>query len=178
VSGGGKTTVIGKLLEYMEDLRLSVSHTTRKPRPGESEGLDYHFTSVQSFDQMIEEGLFLEWAQVYGYKYGTSRSAVDDITGIGLDALLDIDVQGAMQVKGAREDAILIFLAPPGEEEQERRLRRRGTESKDDVGKRLEAAMRELAFAEEYDYCVMNDDLNEAVHAVSCIIRAERCRNR
>jgi len=177
VSGGGKTTVIGKVMEMMNDLRVSVSHTTRKPRPGETDGKDYHFISREGFDRMIESGLFLEWAPVYGQKYGTSRSAVDAITGIGFDALLDIDVQGAMQVKEAREDAILIFLAPPGEEEQERRLRSRGTETEHDVDKRLEAAMRELAFMEEYHYSVLNDDLNDAVHTVSSIIRAERCRN-
>jgi len=178
VSGGGKTTLISKLMENMSDLQLSVSHTTRKPRPGEVEGQDYQFIPGDRFAKMVSEGLFLEWAEVYGQCYGTSGSTVDSITGRGLDAILDIDVQGAMQVKRKRSDAILVFLLPPGEEEQERRLRARGTESDPDMNVRLEAARQELAFVDEYHYSVLNDKLSDAVDAVSSIIRAERCRNR
>ena len=178
VSGGGKTTVIGKLMEKLGDLRMSVSHTTREPRPGEVEGRDYYFIAEDRFQTMVEEERFLEWAQVYGQSYGTSKDMVDSITGEGLDVVLDIDVQGGMQVKEKRKDAILIFIVAPGEGEQERRLRNRGTENDHEVSMRLEAARRELAFVNEYHYCVLNDKIRDAVDAVISIIRAERCRNR
>ena len=178
VSGGGKTTVIRQVMSRLEDLRLSVSHTTREPRKGETDGKDYYFVSTDLFDKMIEKEEFLEWAGVYEKKYGTSRKAVFSITDKGFDALLDIDVQGAMQVRDNREDAILIFIVPPGEEEQERRLRNRGTEDAGEIATRLEAARQELAFMGEYDYSVLNDDIEEAADAVLSIIRAERCRNR
>lgn len=178
VSGGGKTTVIGQLLRLLPGLRMSVSHTTRKPRDSESDGQDYHFVSEERFTEIKQKGLFLEWAQVYGQSYGTSVETIDSITSQGYDALLDIDVQGAMQVKENKKDAILIFIVPPGEDEQERRLKNRGTESDQDVNMRLEAARQELAFINEYHYCVLNDDLGEAVETLSSIIRAERCRNR
>lgn len=178
VSGGGKTTVIGQLMGSMNDLRMSISHTTRKPRPGELEGHDYYFIDPGQFRKMVKEGLFLEWAQVYGQNYGTSDATIHSITSKGFDAILDIDVQGARQVKNKRADAVLIFIVPPGEEEQERRLKSRGTENNTDVNIRLEAARQELAFASEYDYCVFNEDIEAAVNAVSAIITAERCRNR
>ena len=178
VSGGGKTTVIRGLMEVLRDLRTSVSHTTREPRPGEMEGRDYHFVDKNRFKMMIDEGVFLEWAQVYGQFYGTSNSTVDSFAREGFDVLLDIDVQGGMQVKEKEKDGILIFIVAPGEEEQERRLKDRGTENDHDLGLRLEAARRELAFIKEYHYSVLNDDINNAVETVSSIIRAERCRNR
>jgi guanylate kinase len=178
VSGGGKTTVIGRLLKIFGDLHLSVSHTTRKPRSGEENGRDYNFTSVDSFKGRIKMGQFLEWAEVYGHYYGTSKDTIDAITHQGCDALLDIDVQGAMQVKNRVSGAILIFILPPGEDEHERRLKDRGTESDLEISIRLEAARQELAFVKEYHYCVLNDDVKDAVDAVSSIIRAERCRVR
>jgi guanylate kinase len=178
VSGGGKTTVIGRLLDTLGGLQMCVSHTTRKPRQGEVDAQDYHFISRDHFETMVKDGFFLEWAQVYGQLYGTSRSAVDSTIEEGFDVLLDIDVQGALQVKERRDDAILIFIVPPGEEEQERRLRDRGTESDQDVNRRLEAARLELAFINEYHYSVLNDDIQDAVEAVRSIIKAERCRNR
>lgn len=178
VSGGGKTTVIRGLMDLVRDMELSVSHTTREPRQGEVDGADYTFIDVRKFEKMVEEGNFLEWANVYGHYYGTSRGTVDAITSSGNDAILDIDVQGAMQVKERRKDAILIFLVPPSEEEQERRLKDRGTESGEEVRVRLEAARQELAFISEYRYSVLNDDLEDAVQTVSSIIRSERCRNR
>jgi len=178
VSGGGKTTVIRDLMEVLTGIRMSVSHTTRKRRPGELEGRDYYFLSESSFKRMIDEGLFLEWAEVYGHYYGTSVAEVDSITAKGLDAVLDIDVQGAMQVKKRREDAILIFIVPPGEEEQARRLTKRGTENEGEVEIRLKAARRELAFENEYHYSVLNAELRQAVGAVRCIMVAERCRRK
>lgn len=178
VSGGGKTTVIGELLKSLGDLRLSVSHTTRRPRAGEKNGQDYDFTSVENFKERIKGGQFLEWAEVYGHYYGTSKETVDAITREGCDVLLDIDVQGAMQVKNSVSGAILIFILPPGEEEHERRLKDRGTESDLDINIRLEAARQELAFVKEYHYCVLNDNVKDTVNAVRSIIRAERCRVR
>jgi guanylate kinase len=126
---------------------------------------------------MIAEDRFLEWAEVYGKFYGTSADAVESVSQSGCDAILDIDVQGAMQVREKRPDAVLIFIVPPSEEEQERRLRGRGTESEEDVGRRLEAARQELAFADDYDYCVVNDKLAEAVESVRTIIQDHRRRN-
>ena len=177
VSGGGKTTVINHLMDLMPDVQLAVSHTTREARPGESDGKDYFFTSRERFRSMIEEDHFLEWAEVYGKFYGTSADAVESVSQSGFDAILDIDVQGAMQVREKRPDAVLIFIIPPSEEEQERRLRGRGTESEEDVGRRLEAARQELAFADDYDYCVVNDKLAEAVESVRTIIQDHRRRN-
>lgn len=174
VSGGGKTTVINHLMDLMPDVQLAVSHTTREARPGESDGKDYFFTSRERFRSMIEEDHFLEWAEVYGKFYGTSADAVESVSQSGFDAILDIDVQGAMQVREKRPDAVLIFIVPPSEEEQERRLRGRGTESEEDVGRRLEAARQELAFADDYDYCVVNDKLAEAVESVRTIIQDHR----
>jgi guanylate kinase len=174
VSGGGKTTVISHLMDLMPDVQLTVSHTTRQARPGESDGKDYFFTSRERFRSMIEEDHFLEWAEVYGKFYGTSADAVESVSQSGFDAILDIDVQGAMQVREKRPDAVLIFIVPPSEEEQERRLRGRGTESEEDVGRRLEAARQELAFADDYDYCVVNDKLAEAVESVRTIIQDHR----
>ena len=177
VSGGGKTTVIRKLMELMPDVQLAISHTTRKARPGEEEGKDYFFTTRDIFRSMIEEGEFLEWAEVYGKYYGTSIQAVDLVSESGCDAILDIDVQGAMQVRDKRPDAVLVFIVPPSEEEQERRLRGRGTECEEDVAKRLEAARRELAFADEYDYCIVNGELDEAVESIRGIIEDHRLRS-
>jgi guanylate kinase len=177
VSGGGKTTVINHLMDLMPDVQLAVSHTTREARPGESDGKDYLFTSRERFRAMVEEDRFLEWAEVYGKFYGTSADAVESVSQSGFDAILDIDVQGAMQVREKRPDAVLIFIVPPSEEEQERRLRGRGTESEEDVGRRLEAARQELAFADDYDYCVVNDKLAEAVESVRTIIQEHRRRN-
>jgi len=178
VSGGGKTTVIRGLMEMLTDLRMSVSHTTRNPRSSELEGRDYHFISEDSFQKMIDEDMFLEWAKVYGHYYGTSRATVESITEKDLDAVLDIDVQGAIQVKKRREDAVLIFIVPPGEREQEKRLRERGTENEREVEMRLRAARRELAFKNEYHYSVLNDELDMAVDAVRSIVIAERCRQK
>jgi guanylate kinase len=158
VSGGGKTTVIRGLMDVLGDLKMSVSHTTRKPRPGELDGRDYHYIPEDRFTKMISKGEFLEWAEVYGHYYGTSSGVVNSIAAKGDDAVLDIDVQGAMQVKAKRGDAILIFIVPPGEREQ--------------------ASRRELAFIHEYHYSVLNKDLDDAIDAVRSIVRAERCRER
>jgi len=176
VSGGGKTTVINRLMECLPGLRVSLSHTTRKPRPDEREGEDYFFVSRGEFAKMIEKEQFLEWAEVYGHLYGTSKAAVDASVSGEDDVILDIDVQGALHVREKRPDAVLVFLVPPSMEEQGKRLERRGTEDPNQLLKRLEAAREELATLFEYDYAVLNDEVGEAVKAVKSIILSERCR--
>ena len=176
VSGGGKTTIINHLFRDVPDLRLSISHTTRKLRSGERNGADYHFISEQEFTDMVDREEFLEWAEVYGHRYGTSKSEVPGPGSGRKDLVLDIDVQGGLQVSEKRPDAVLIFLLLPGEEEQEKRLRQRGTEPPEHLQKRIQAARGELATVSEYDYAVINNELEGAVDAVRSIIVSERCR--
>jgi guanylate kinase len=175
-SGGGKTTLVRRLLKCLPDLALSVSHTTREPREGEVDGSDYYFIGKDEFIKIIESGGFLEWAEVYGEYYGTSRLAVENITEQGRDVLLDIDVQGGRQIRDRVLEAVLIFIIPPERDELIRRLRKRGTESPSQLEKRLSAAREELALMPFYDYATRNDDLEEAVEALRSIIIAERCR--
>jgi guanylate kinase len=176
VSGGGKTTVIQHLVASQPCLCVSLSHTTRNPRKGEKDGVEYFFVSRDTFERMIREDQFLEWAEVYGHYYGTSKAAVEEAVSGGCDAILDIDVQGALQVRERRPDAVLIFLLPPSMEEQGKRLAKRGTEAPDQLEKRLEAATGELASVFEYDYAVLNDEIGEAVDGVRSIVVSERCR--
>ena len=176
VSGGGKTTVIKSLVASQLRLRVSLSHTTRDPRKGEKDGVEYFFVSRDTFERMIRENEFLEWAEVYGQYYGTSKTAIDGAVSEGCDLILDIDVQGALQVRERRPDAVLIFLLPPSMEEQGKRLAKRGTEAPDQLEKRLEAASGELASVFEYDYAVLNDEIGEAVVRVKSIVISERCR--
>jgi guanylate kinase len=176
VSGGGKTTVINHLMEELEGLHLAVSHTTRSPRADESDGKEYYFVSRDTFETIIEQNGFLEWAEVYGHYYGTSKRAVDDLLSDTCDVILDIDVQGAMQIREKLPDSILVFVVPPSWEEQERRLIERGTETDDQLRRRLEAAKEELALVQEYDYAVRNDKLELTVNTVKSIIISQRCR--
>jgi guanylate kinase len=173
-SGGGKTTIINRIMKNDPSLALSVSHTTRKVRGDEMDGVEYHFVRPDQFRVMVADGLFLEWAEVYGNLYGTTRAAVEKELDTGKDVLLDIDVQGAQQVKELMPEAVTVFIQPPSEEELERRLRSRGTDSEEDIVKRLLAAKDELANKEQYDYSVLNDDLAEAVRSVEDIIRRVR----
>ncbi|UCF29917.1 MAG: guanylate kinase [bacterium] len=176
-SGGGKTTLAHKLQVSMEDLALSVSHTTRKPRAGEADGADYHFVSRKRFQEMIDNGEFVEWAEVHGNLYGTGRKEIDDTLRKGTDVLLDIDVQGARQIVGTFKESILIFILPPSDEEWLERLRGRGTESEAELKRRIEGAKQErLAMMPYYDYAVLNDVLDDAADALRSIIIAERCR--
>ncbi|UCG38544.1 MAG: guanylate kinase [bacterium] len=176
VSGGGKTTLIKDLMTRVGDLHLSVSHTTRSPRDSEVDGRDYHFVTREEFETLVQEKLFLEWAEVYGELYGTSKSEVEGTSGRGEDVILDIDVQGAMQVRRQRPDAVLVFILPPSEIEQARRLDMRGTETEEERARRLKAAREELAYIPDYDYAVRNDILEEAVQTVRSIVVAARCR--
>ncbi len=171
-SGVGKSTVLSRVLaESPWPMRLSVSATTRPPRPREQDGVHYHFRSVEWFLQARDEGKFLEWAEVYGNYYGTLESEVTPYRQQGTGVWLDIDVQGWRQVRQRCPDAVSIFLMTSTVEEFERRLRLRGTESEEAIRRRLAAARAELESAPQYDYRVCNDDLETAVVAIKAIIR-------
>ncbi len=175
-SGTGKTTLTHMLLKEFPDMEFSVSYTTRKPRPGEVNGKDYFFVDKETFERMIEEGDFLEWAEVYGNLYGTSKSQVLKALNEGKDILLDIDTQGALQVKKNFPEAVLIFILPPSFKELERRLRSRGTDDEETIEKRLKIARVEVERAPLYDYIVVNDVLEKAYEKLRSIVIAEKCR--
>jgi guanylate kinase len=170
----GKGTVVRRIRELRPDLVFSVSFTTRAPRPGEVDGVHYRFVSEPEFDRMIEAGELLEWASVFGHRSGTSRSEVGGALADGRDVLKEMDVQGAAQIRERMPQAVLIFLAPPSEEELARRLRERGTEEGTALERRLAEARRELAQATWFDHIVMNDELEGAVGRVLAIIDAGR----
>jgi len=175
-SGTGKTTLCHMLLKEFPNMEFSVSFTTRKPRPGEVNGKDYWFVTREEFLKRVEEGDFLEWAEVYGNLYGTSKSQVLKALNEGKDILLDIDTQGALQVKKNFPDAVLIFILPPSLRELERRLRKRGTDPEEVIEKRLRFAREEIKRARFYDYIVVNDVLEVAYNRLKSIITAEKCR--
>ncbi len=175
-SGTGKTTLTHMLLKEFPDIEFSVSYTTRKPRPGEVNGKDYFFVDRETFERMIEEGDFLEWAQVYGNLYGTSKTQVLKALNEGKDILLDIDTQGALQVKKNFPESVLIFILPPSFKELERRLRSRGTDDEETIEKRLKIARVEVERAPLYDYIVVNDVLEKAYEKLKSIVIAEKCR--
>jgi guanylate kinase len=175
-SGAGKDTLLNRVLAACPEAQRCVTFTTRAPRPGETEGVDYHFVDVATFARMRDDGLLLEWAEVYGNFYGNSRRWVEEKLSEGVSAVLRIDVQGALTIRRMFPEAVLIFVAPPSAEEQERRLRSRETESEADVQRRLAASEWEMAQLPYFDYCVVNDDLEAAVDLVRCIIKAEGAR--
>lgn len=175
-SGSGKGTVIRKLFSMRSGFFFSVSATTRAARPGEVEGREYYFLSKEEFERQIDDGNMLEYAQYCGNYYGTPRSAVEERRNMGLDVVLDIEVQGANNIRRTCPDAVLIFLKPPSPEELERRLRKRGTESDEVIRKRLSAAKQELAVAQDYNYIVTNDDVARAAGDIISIITAEKLR--
>ncbi|HEY1330123.1 MAG TPA: guanylate kinase [Actinomycetota bacterium] len=174
-SGVGKGTVIRRVLDRLPDLVLSVSSTTRAPRPGEIEGRDYRFVSTERFRSMVERGEFLEWADIYGsHRSGTPADPVREQTERGHDVVLEIDLQGAMQVRARWPGAVLIFLAPPSSDELARRLRERGTETPEQLERRLAAARTEMAQAGSFDHRVVNDDVERAAAEIAAIIAGER----
>lgn len=177
-SGVGKGTINRALLSLLPDISFSISVTTRLPRSGETDGVNYYFVGVEKFQEMIAAGELLEWAKVYGNYYGTPRRAVEEILEQGKDVTLEIDTQGALQVKDKYADAVLIFIAPPSLAELERRLLRRGTDSPDEILKRLHSAAAEMSLIHRYDYVVVNDEVEQAVSKVCSIITAEKCRSR
>jgi guanylate kinase len=177
-SGVGKTVICRSLLDDDPSLVLSVSATTRAPRADETDGVNYHFWTRERFQDAVDKGFFLEWAEVHGELYGTPREAVETEMRDGRSPLLDVDVQGGRSVKGILPDAVLVLLAPPSLEALESRLRGRGTDSDAVIRRRLEAARMELDQWEAYDYVVVNDRLDEAVACVKGILGAERSRVR
>lgn len=175
-SGGGKSTVARKLLQGRDDIAFSVSATTRPMRPGETDGKDYYFLSDEEFDRRVAAGGFLEWASYGGRRYGTLVEEVERIFGDGSNAVLDIEMEGARQVREKFPDAVTVFLLPPSGAELAARLRGRDTEDEEQVARRLSRAQEELRAAGEYDYVVVNDDLVVAVEQVAAIVEAESLR--
>ena len=175
-SGVGKSTVLNELLKEYPDLYFSVSATTRGPREGELDGIHYHFIEPENFHRMIEEDAFLEYAEYVGNFYGTPMRLVDEAMEQGKDVLLDIEIQGAMQVCAKRPETVRIFIAPPSWKELERRLTARGTDSPEKVQKRLLRAQVELEMARDYDYFVVNDTVENAVNELRAIMCAEHCK--
>jgi len=173
-SGTGKTTVCRRLVARDPRIVFSVSHTTRLPRSGEVDGRDYHFVAAAEFTRLVREGAFLEWAEYNGNRYGTSFRAVQDPLASGRDVLLEIEVQGARQVRQRLPGARLIFVYPPSLAELRQRLERRGSNAPDDVERRLRTAEFELAALPEFDYAVLNDELERCVDCVQEILAAER----
>lgn len=176
-SGSGKTTLLHNLLRTFKDLKFSVSHTTRQPRAGERDGVDYFFTDRAKFLEMVDRGEFLEWAEYYGQLYGTSRAFVEEHLASGCDVILDIDVQGARQVKTRIQEAISVFILPPSFSELERRLRARRLESDEAIHRRLEIAKGEIPYYRDYDYIVVNDILDNSIQTLEAIVRAVRARS-
>lgn len=173
-TGGGKTTIARRLVARDGAIRFSVSHTTRSPRPGEREGEDYHFVSPEAFRTMVERGEFLEWAEVHGHRYGTHRRERPAAASEGKDLILDIDVQGGLQVRKAERDALLVFILPPSLQVLLERLAKREGEPGFDLAGRLETAVKELEMAGSYDYNIVNEDLGKAVDQVQCILDSAR----
>ena len=169
-SGTGKSTVIGHLMDIRPGLEFSVSATTRAPRPGEEDGREYFFVTHERFAEMVENGEMLEHATFVGNSYGTPRSQVEDRLEQGITVILDIEVQGAAQVKAAMPEAVTVFLAPPSLEELERRLRGRGTETEEKIRSRLETARQEMLLAPTYDHTVVNDDAERAAREINDIL--------
>ncbi len=176
-SGTGKTTLSRRLIRRIPGIRFSISYTTRPPRPGERDGVDYHFVSDEDFERLRRRGEFLEWARVDGANYGTSRRQVSGSLGRGEDLLLDIDTQGAAQVRRRMRNAVLVFLLPPGWSALRNRHRKRGSDS-GVIARRLELARREVGQCGRYDYLVFNDRFEQAGRELEAIVLAERCRTR
>ena len=172
-SGGSKTTIARCLLDKRDDLGYSISCTTRSPRATEKNGRDYHFLSRDQFQKHIDHGDFAEWAKVHGKLYGTLKSAISKVLKSGRHVILDIDVQGARQLRTAYKDAVTVFVLPPSAEVLLERLKKRKTESPQQLAARLDSALQELRAVEEYEYVVVNDDLDHAVRQVGSIIDAE-----
>ncbi|HKE55214.1 MAG TPA: guanylate kinase [Pyrinomonadaceae bacterium] len=177
-SGGGKGTLIKRLLDVQPDLSYSVSYTTRVPRNGEQNGREYHFVDRTIFEEMIRAGEFLEWACVHGNYYGTARKQVAEETAAGRDLVLEVDVQGAASVRQLRLDAISIFIVPPSYETLRKRLTARGTDTPEQLTLRLRNAPNELNQYREFDYVIINDNLDRAAAQLAAIVSAERARGK
>ncbi len=176
-SGTGKTTLCRMAAERFPNLRNSVSYTTRKRRPGEVNGVDYWFVDEETFAGMVERGEFLEYADVYGKRYGTSRKDLEDLLDKGVSVILEIDVQGAAKVREKLDGGVFVFILPPSLKAAEERLASRGKDTAEEIRRRLGIAAEEIRRASEYDYIVINDDLSRAFEEFSSIITAEKARS-
>jgi guanylate kinase len=177
-SGAGKTTLVKMTVDFFPGLSFSVSYTTRKPREGERDGVDYCFVDDRVFDEMVKNGDFLEHAVVHGRRYGTSRKDLTQKLSRGMDVLLDIDVQGAEQVRKDLDEGVYIFIVPPSVEECEKRLKVRAKDSPEEIKKRVQASIEEIRKAESYDYIIINDDLDSAFERLKSVIIAEKARGK
>lgn len=175
-SGSGKSTLVNKIRQTVPNLEFSVSYTTRKPRGAEKNGCEYFFISREQFEEMIRKDEFLEHADVFGNYYGTARHFLDQAKAEGKDLLLDIDVQGAEQIKRKLRDAVSIFILPPNRSELEQRLRKRSQDSEEVIQRRLDAATREIENYEKYDYILVNDRLEDSVETLQAILLSEQLR--
>lgn len=175
-SGAGKSTLVNALLAQEPAIKLSISTTTRQPRPGEVNGREYHFTTAEDFVARADKGEFLEWAEVHGNYYGTSRVMVENEMKTGTDILLEIDWQGARQVRELFPQAAFVFILPPSIAALEERLHKRGTDEPHIITRRLLAAGGEIAHAPDFDYVIINENFNVALEEMRSIVRATRCR--
>ena len=175
-SGAGKTTLCREVRLRMPDLAYSVSVTTRAPRPGEVEGVDFDFVSEAAFRELLAGGGFAEWATVHGHLYGTRASVIETALARGIDLLLDIDTHGAAQLRARYPEAVLVFIVAPSMAELEQRLRERRSDAAQDIARRLARARDEVAMWRSYDYLIVNRDLKDAVEQLAAVIQAERCR--
>lgn len=173
-SGAGKTSLCRELIRSVAELTQSISYATREQRAGEEDGVDYHFVAVDIFKDMVSNNGFAEWAEVHGNLYGTALATIEDAAANGIDLLLDIDCQGAAQLRKNYERGVFIFILPPDYIELEKRLRERGTDREEVIQKRLRNARVEIAQAHSYDYLVVNDDFDNAKETLIAIIKAER----
>lgn len=175
-SGAGKGTICKALLEKHPEIKLSVSATTRSPRVGEVDGVNYHFLNKETFLKRIDENDFLEYAEVYGNYYGTPKSNVEEILNSGKDVILEIDIQGALKVKEHSEDGVFIFILPPSMEELKQRIIKRGSETPESLMTRFKSAYQEINYVSKYNYAVVNDTVDAAVNKIESILTAEKCR--
>jgi len=175
-SGAGKSSLVNALLERERDIVLSISHTTRPPRPGDVDGEHYHFVNRGVFERLVADNAFLEHAEVFGNLYGTSRNAVEPLLAQGRDVLLEIDWQGARQVRKVMPDSVSIFILPPSREELERRLRTRAADSAVTIARRLAESREEIAHVDDFDYLVVNDEFADALNDLRSIVTTRRLR--
>jgi len=175
-SGAGKSVLAASVTALVQNLRFSVSYTTRAPRGSEQDGVEYHFVSRDEFEALIRSDALLEWAEVYGNLYGTSRSSIDELLRQGEDVLLDIDVQGARNIRRKRPEAVSVFILPPSFEVLRERLESRKLDKEYVIAKRLKIACNEISFYKDYDYLIINDDLGKSTDELRAIIEASRSR--
>ena len=172
-SGSGKSSITREILK-MPNTVFSISMTTRKIRDGEEDGVNYYFVTDEEYDKTVQENGFLEHAEIYNHKYGTPKKQALENLNNGLDVILEIEMEGALQVKSNYPDAVLIYVLPPSLRELRERIEARGTDSKEEIEKRLDGTIRELGYLNKYDYFVINDDFNEAINDVRAIVNAEK----